>query len=222
MALSANTDIIQILEDSPDSATVLLMHHTTTASQETDALKINVATLEGRVLTLVTSNVTPGQADFIPGETVTADPSGAEGYVLSWTPSSLTANGSLVVGIVSGAFANGDTVTGARYGAEVEVVDTVVPDYTMHITGAWWTLSPGARVELEWKGNTVFSTALLLMSETGSLSKNQMESTTILNRAESPRDGNLYLTTLGLTANSGYSILLELRKGEGFASRPGY
>lgn len=210
MALTTTVAFEQILEDTATKTLVNLTYHANTAVNETDVLKVNASALTGRVVTLVTATV-PTKA-FRLGELVTSS-GGATGHVYGWVP------GALTVVIESGTFASPQVVTGAFQGAAITISSvTVASEYLLEIRSVQWMIAGISKVELTWRGNSVYSPALTLAGN-GYLGPNQLSGLIIPNRAATVRDGNVYVSTHGAAAGGGYTILLELRKGAGFAQK---
>lgn len=221
MPLAANTANVHILVDDARRTVVKLWLHQDTAGDEADVLKVNVATLAARTLILATTNVATQQSGFVPGEQVTGGTSGATAFVVFWTPSSLAANGALTVTSNSAAFTNGETITGAVSGHSAVLANpaTTVPTYVLDITSIWYSISAGAKVDLVYDDGGTKRPILPLFGN-GYYGKNDF-GVKVPNNTAVP-NGNLYVSTYGVGAKGGYSIIVELKKVKGFAPRPVY
>lgn len=220
MALSANTANVQILEDNSTTTVVKMWLHQQTAGDEADVLKVNTATLVGRTIQLQTSNGAPGQSGFQLGEKVTGGTSGAVGYVLSWERPSATANGQLSVVVDSGTFQTSEVISGTQVPTYAPtILNITTPVYMVHIRSISYSVNGTAKVELAFDDSGTKRPAVIL-SGSGYIGANELPSR-IPNTAAVP-NGNLYVSTYGVGNLGGYTVIVELRKGTGFASRPGY
>lgn len=212
--LSANTALIQILEDNHSYTVVKCLFHTTTANDEVDALKINVATLIGqtRVLTL-----TANSSAWVPGEMITGNTTSATAFVKDWAP----ATNALTVVLGTGTLSNTEGITGDMLKRTAAINGTItIPQHLVDIRSILWNITAPAKIEVEWGlANGSFSPAITL-AESGYFGENSLPSQ-IKNDATGP-NGNIYVSTHGLTAKGGYSLILELSKQAGFAQRPIY
>lgn len=218
MALSANTALIQVLEDSTKKTVVKLTYHAQVAADEADVLKVNVATLSNRTQTLKTGNTTFNGLAFVPDELVTANGgSGATGRVLNWD----RATGNLDVVLVgANNFAGTDTIFGARVNPTTIALTAVFsPTYLLSIESMNWNVVGPGKIEVEWGNSSAFLTAATLAGS-GYYGKN-MFGPPIPNNIASP-NGNLYISTHGNPAKGGYTLVIELRKDAGFSSRSNY
>ena len=222
MALTANSNTVQIISDSSSKTVVkMTLVAATGALNESDQLKVNVATLVGRTLVLQTTNgaVSATGSGFVPAERVVGGTSGAIGYVKDWVPPSATANGVLTIVIDSGTFQSSETLTGDR-GYAPTILNITTPTYVAHVAAVEWAISGSALVALEY-ANSSGKVQACVLSGQGSLGKNAGIATSLKNAVPNT-DGNLYVSTANVAANGGYTLIVELHKGQGFAGKPVY
>lgn len=218
-SLAANSVNVQILSDSTSKTVVKLTYFQKTAGDENSQLKVNVATLVGRTLILTTSNVdTPG-AGFLPGEKLTQNSNSAIGHVLSYKSATAAANGSLTLVIDNDGFAITNSTTGnivGAYGFSANVVAVTNPTYLLDIVSVRYAITPASNVAVALEfANSSAQTAAVVLSGSGYIGKNELP-TSIHNKVAST-DGNLYVSTAGIPVNGGYTLIVELRKSQGFA-----
>lgn len=214
MALTGNANVvIQTLNDNALRYTAKLLYHTANGTQESDALKVNVATLTGKVFSIDTNTVVVGYG-FAPGETVTGETSNATAVVLDWSGGNI-----LRLVNATGIFEAGENIIAGRFNTTIVANSINIGTYRTAIRGLIWDIhTVGAKVELAW-GNSSAKVAAMTLSGQGSIGGKYQFPTIITNDVPAT-DGNLYLSTFGLAANSGYTLIVELSKGEGFGQPP--
>jgi hypothetical protein len=177
----------------------------------------------GRVITLVTGSQPNDIYGFVPGEPLTGLTSGAIGYVRDWNPSI----GRLNVVVDSGTFAAAETVQGNTFNNSIIVASIIVPTYVVDVTSVTYSVTgANAKVALEW-ANSSASVTMTTLSGSGYIGRNNNNNLSMrFTLAQVPAltnpNGNIYISTYGIPAKGGYSVLLELRKAAGFAQRPVY
>jgi hypothetical protein len=165
-----------------------------------------------------TGNMTSG---FIPGETLTASPGGAICYPFNfwevgtdWYLQVVLANSAVQI-------ANNDVLLGDRSGATFTVTnDGAVPDRpVVSIIGAWWSVngSPNTSISVEFANADCAFTA----SGTGWFGKGSLPEA-IRTGVPANASGDISVSTYGLLAKGGYTLVLDLRKEKGFGQRPIY
>lgn len=218
---AANTYVI---EDNASHHEVRLSYFANTTTNETSGLKVNVDTLIGRTMLMTFSGINAGPSLggdlFVPGSTITANGgSNAIGYFLEYT--NPNANTFRVVLANNTLFANGDVLYDDRFGHIVVVGNAVSEPARVTVAGILWSIPGSARVGLEWaNANTSLNDEFFVMSGSGSFGKNTFNAPLQCTTANST--GNINLSTYGILANGGYTIILDLRKGQGFGARPVY
>lgn len=222
MALANTVAINQVLEDGSSRVMTKHIYHANTAVQEADVLKVNVATLSSRTLILNTTNAAAGmvQYGFVPGEMVTGNTSNAHGFVIGWVPPVGANGGILTVMVANGTFSGTEQVTGDRMKTTMPLASVTDPTHLIHIESIWWSVQGTGKVEVEWGGaGSTYKTAMVLAGE-GYWGDNALNGI-ISNDIASP-NGNVYVSTHGLAAGGGYSLILRFQKGAGFAQHPIY
>jgi hypothetical protein len=214
MPLAANTANVQILVDDSKRVLAKLILHQDTAGDESDVLKVNVATLANRTLILNSNNAAIAGRSFLVGEKITGNTSGAVGYVLTHDPVAQK----IRIVVDSGTFSGTEVVNGAG-GFFETLLSITTPTYLLDIDEVWYSVTGTAKVELAFDDNGT-KKPFLHLAGTGTYSRNTF-STKIPNNSAVP-NGNLYVSTYGVGAKGGYCLLVELRKQAGFAPRPVY
>jgi hypothetical protein len=87
--------------------------------------------------------------------------------------------------------------------------NTAKPYYGTNAYRMWYSTSPNIVVNVNWDGNV--SNPILLISGNGEYN-NQSNLPPISNPLDNSANGNIGITTYSVTANSSYSIVLELHK----------
>jgi hypothetical protein len=213
----ANTAVdVTILAESADRLLVKFLRYAKTASDEADVLKVNVETLTYRTAILVPSANTYTPNGFPPGVQIASANanSGATAYVVA-----MLANGAVEVVGATGNLNAGETFTSALASVHSSFVlgSVVTPARQLEIISIDSEISGVAtKVAIEWSGanSSVFVTAHLLSAGSGYFGRNELQGS-IPTPATS--DGNIFLSTYGMGAESSYDITLELRKLAGFA-----
>jgi hypothetical protein len=228
MAQSANANSnVLVVKDTADTLIVRAWYFSNNATDEVDALKVNVETLQYRTFQV---NIAGGVANvnqnkFVPGELLTSNTSTTLAYVVEYLPA---ANALLVVASTPSGnlatLANGEQLKGSLSNSTIiagnsSVNAVTIPSRLLDLESMVWSVTAGS-VELEWKGNAVYTTAALLAGS-GYTGKNALQAE-ITNDATSVVDGNLYISTHGINAKGSYTVELELRKVQGFAERNTY
>ena len=228
MAYSANTVITDILRDSASLLLVKCLYFGTGTTDEASSLKVNVNTLVGRTMTLTGTLAAPTRPiSFIPGELVTAG-DGTTGYVCQhWTPNTTHFITQIVLSNSQVQFSNNDVLTGDRSNSvfTIGAAGAAADPAHMSLLSAVWSVCGGAAtsVSVEWdNANNTFTDEAIRFSSSGWFSKqNLTESIKSAHRANGAT-GNIKVSTYGVGAKGGYSLILEFRKEHGFAQRPIY
>lgn len=223
-AFTANTNTTVILVDTASRAVVKDVLYMTSASDQSARLVVNASLLQGRTMTLKglnessTGHMTNG---FIPGETLTAQGgSGAVCYPFNfwevgtdWYLQVVLANSAVQI-------ANNDVLLGDRSGASFTVTNdgAVLDRAVVSIIGAWWTVngSPNTSISVEFANSDCAFTA----SGTGWFGKANIPEA--IKPGNAFGTGNITVSTYGLLAKGGYTLVLDLRKEHGFGQRPLY
>lgn len=235
----ADSATVQILKDTAEALIVKLTMEQADGTPEAHVEKINVATLSCLTYLLnFDGNVASvGQNGFIPGERINGANSNAEAVVVRYQPESNTL---YVVNLTGNStFANGEVVTGRMSNSHVTlaVANTqVAPARSLDFESIWFSVAESGRLSLEWEGliaqnsnvantNAYFVTAATLF-ESGYFGKNALaalfpQQTLAVNGSVTfTGNGSIAVSTLGLVANGGYTVVLEMRKGSGFSPIP--
>lgn len=220
----ANSNTLQVLKDSAETLIVKLTCESD-ATQEAHVEKINVATLACTAWNLVTDTNTTGisPVGFVPGELLTGNTSGATAYVVRWIPSACT----LYVTSKTGNFANSERVTGALSKSFVVlgVPGQVAPVRALNLEAVWYSIPTGTRLSIEWEGVSnvpaaAYTTAVTLF-DTGQFDKQSLAVFPVPPSTNAfTSNGSISTSTLGMTANGGYSVVVQFRKAAGFSLVP--
>jgi hypothetical protein len=220
-AFSANTNTTVILIDTASRAVVKDVLYLVTAGDVSARLVVNAATLAGRTMTLTgvpTFNPAPA-AGPIPGETITSA-GGTKGYVVG-TLNAAHTTFQAVLANSQVAFANGDVLTTETSNVTFTVGGSgaVLNPAKVSIVGAWWSISgnsTGSVISVEFANSDCAFTA----SGTGWFGKGNIPEAITPGNAYAT--GDILVSTYGLSAKSGYTLVLDIRKELGFAQRPIY
>lgn len=224
--MSATT--IQILADRSDAVFVKVVRTQNDATQDTHTEVVNVATLYGATWSLTTDGNTAGMGvnPFQPGEVVAGVSSGAVGFVVAWEPSQNTL---FITNNTANTFANGEKVVGQLTHNFVMLANAnavaLVPAQ-LDIESMWFSVEEAASLQVEWEGvnntNTAAYFTAVNLVETGYYGKNalQMLIRTPVGSNTFTGNGSIAVTSLGLAANGGYTVVLELHKTKGFSPVP--
>jgi hypothetical protein len=220
MAATAN---VQILQDTDHKVVVRMLYFTDDGTNEAQTLKVNTATLKGRVWSLTVNTAaldTRSQRVFIPGEFCNTNNSNT-GYVLDYVRAAGGATGTLRLVGSNGAstFAASANIQSQVSGLDVSIDAATVPQPLLAIESIAYSIGSVGIVRLLW-GGTTNSSAIVLAGPNGYYGKNELAAL-IPNDNAAPND-NFVATTAGLTGNTGYNIVMTLKKVRGFAGRPGY
>jgi hypothetical protein len=220
----------QVLKDTSDALIVKWVNVANTGETHTE--KVNCAALVAAVHDLTTdgnSAISLSDNGWVPGETVVGNTSGVQAQVVAWNYTSnvlsvthLQANGS------NTAFANGESVRGLLSNSHFLLASQTEPNRSLDIESLWFTISPNGRVAIEWEGLTNASAAYVTAAalfDTGYFGKNELATLFVqpavdANTANFSPNGSISVTTAGMGANGGYTIVAEFRKGNGFSSIP--
>lgn len=213
MALTANSSNIQIIKDDASHVVARLRFFQATAGQQSDELAVNAASVAWRTTVLTLDDDDRVQDHFIVGDQIVGGTSGAVGYVTNWIP-----NTSLTVTVESGTF-QAETITNQRNAQTATVNAVTQPSRLLHITAAEYSVSTGAMAALEY-ANSTSKYAACVVSGQGYLGKNHLAAP--LKNDIPNSDGNIYVSTAGIGANGGYTIVIEVRKSDGYAAKPVY
>jgi hypothetical protein len=225
MAITGSTANVQILIDTPTRTVAKFLYHTATGVDETDALKVNVATLAYGAHTLVLRDTTPV---VIPGAVVTGATSNASAYVVDWQRATNTV---LVTSLTGNtAFADNEVLT-FTFGSTTATVNSAAsgafatPVRNLDITSIWYSIAPNNMVvELEFGGayanSTVYYSTAMLLAGSGYFGKNALPAQ-VDNAVLNPT-GNFYISTHNAQNKASYTVIVEFRKTTGFAAVPGY
>lgn len=215
MSLSANTANVTILVDDDRHTIAKIWTFQETAGDESSVLKVNASTLVARTLILTTPNTATPSFDFMPGEIVTGNTSGATGYIVESTPLSQT----VIIGILTGTFSNTEIITGAESNCSITLNTITVPAYVLSIDQVWFDIPDSVVVGLEFDNNGT-PTTVLPLTDQGIYGRAEFWNGLKINNLFNPSNGNLYVSTYGLGAKQAYSVVVELHKDKGFAQRP--
>jgi len=99
--------------------------------------------------------------------------------------------------------------------SSLSVSNTALPYYNLQVTGAQYfvsmgTSTPPGSVELFWSGNTTANNATIFYLN-GNGEFGSQQNPAIINNATNP-NGNLGINTYGVTANTAYTLIINLRK----------
>lgn len=203
---------IQTLVDTQHRA-VLVLTNKSDGTGESAVVKANSHTL-AYVQTVVHVSHTSGRK-FKVGEAVTSNAGGTAIVHDLWR--SNTSSLYVLLGSANGAFSNGHTITGGDSNVVLTQTGTSERNPVVAISSIQFSVPTGT-VELAWQGdgggaNT--KTALVIGGSGRFDLRNEVG--LIPNHATS-NTGALLLTTRGVTANNGYTIILELKKVSGFGT----
>ncbi len=219
-ALSANANSVVILSESADHVLVKLFMYQHGNGGESSQLKVNAETLTHRTQILV---VNPGTARFVPGSVIhdTTGNSNATAVVCY-----STAANTIVVTQITGntGFTTSDQITAQLEGGGTANVFSVTnPPRQLTIDSVQWQVGEGnnATVSLEFANSSAFETAFVA-SESGYFGRNELDAPIVPSSALVNQNGNLYVSTYGIIGGGGYSIVVSLRKRQGYAEAPGY
>jgi hypothetical protein len=233
-ALTANTSTVQILSESCDHIMVRLLMHQVTAGDANSVLVVNADSLTHRTQILT---INPA-VRFPPGVEITGNDSLASAYVCY----NIDAN-NIVVTLQDSANATGfdtnDHIVGNREGTGntsythetsvgANVTAVVSPPRKLTIDSLLWSIQGGsiggagseAKVGIEFANSSAFYTAITLTGD-GYYGRNDLDAP--LTPDPLPNfNGNIYVSTYGVAALGGYSIVLSCRKVQGYAQAPVY
>lgn len=226
MPLAANTSTVQLLNDNSKRTVVkfqFFQHAPNAASHLASTLMVNVDTLVGRTMTLTGPAVTNGL--FITGEQLTAG-DGAVAYMMDYNLSG--ANGVMRVILANSQvqLSNSDVLTGTLSNRAFTVSDqgAVSDPALLTLRSLIWSVSGNTqtRIALEWAsaGGTANTEIYSVGVGSGYIGKNVFACVIPNNCANT--SGGVNITTYATPAYSGYSLIAEFEKVQGFAERPIY
>lgn len=232
MALTANTFGTEILKDSSSTLLIRASYWSVGNTDQVSNLALNVSTLSGRTMTITGVLADPNNpVSFIPGEALLAQDNAA-GYVLqTWSPNATHFVASVLLSNSQVQFSNNDVITGARsnnaftVGADGAVSDQVI----LALTGATWSIPSTTSVGVEFvNANTSLTDEAIRVSGSGFFGKNALPFTILPAAATRSVNssirttGDIAISTYGIGAKGGYTLILEFRKQSGFAQQPIY
>lgn len=216
----------QILLDTDSKTVVKCLYFDASGTEEASVLKVNTATLKGRVWTL-TVNVAPfsagAQLPVVVDKFFTTD-TGNTGYILSYTRAAGANQATMTVVGSNGAFnatgsANVTVVQSPTSNVSIDVDAVANATGIVSIASANWAVSGNATIQVQWQGTT--NSDAIILAGTGYMGKNNMSGVSLPNNNGAPT-GGIVFSTFNLEANSGYTVILELHKISGFSARNGY
>lgn len=234
MALSANTQVVEILRDTHTTLLTKVSYYSAGTSDQASNLVINVATLQFRTMILTGTLANPtAPISLIPGEVVTAV-DGCAGYVVQhWTPNTTHFIARVMLANSAAQFSNNDVLTGDRSNNAFTVgaAGAVSEQAILGLAAAWWSVTGAAAtsVGIEFdNANTSLTDEAVRVAGTGYFGKNNLPelilpalATRTVNSSIGAT-GNIDISTYGIAAKGGYTLVLEFRKVAGFAGRPVY
>lgn len=208
----------ELLIDTANRSVVKVLNVFTGSVQETDVEKYAVQDKAGQIwaLTLNMSGA-PAHAGFIIGELVTTNDA-KTGYVLDWNV------GTGIVRVVASnsatSFATSTSVTGGQSAYARNISGASREAGRVSIRSLEYVVTPGVTLIIRWEATT--NVDALVLAGSGTIGPNELAGAKITNPNGAGTTGDILFSTLGAVANSGYSVILELHKEQGFAQRPGY
>ena len=232
MAYSATTAETQILTESAERLTLKCLRYVKTANDEVDVLKVNAETLLYRTFQLIPSSNAFGASGLPPGTIITSANAvsnvtaavvsvAANGAVLvtqaaNTTVSSNAANSSMFnVGEVFSPVSSG-------IGGSFTLGSVVTPKRVLELGSIQYAIAGDlSKVGVEWGGlnataNMVYTTIRLLTEGTEYIGRSLLQ-TDMLATAAANSDGNLYISTYDMLAETSYDLTFEIWKVQGFA-----
>lgn len=228
MAITSGTANVQILIDTSSRLVARFLYFTSNGANETDSLKINVATLSSKAFSLVVAN---SKVNVLPGALVVGATSNAHAIVSEWNKAVNTA----VITNLTGntAFADNETLTFTFGNTTLGTCNSksssafLTPARNLDITSVWYSISAGMTVELGFGGahanSLPYVAPSMLLSGAGYFGKNALPAQ-LDNPVLNPT-GNFYISTYndGAVSNTlSYTVITEFRKTAGFVAVPGY
>lgn len=220
-AFTANTNTTVILVDTASRAVVKDVLYMTGANDQSARLVVNCDVLQGRTMILTGILGTPlAPLGLISGEVVTAQDA-VVGYVgQQWTPNTTHKVIEVILASSAAPFSNNDVLTGDRSNNAFTVAAGGAVSVTpkVSIIGAWWSVngSPNTSISVEFVGADCAFTA----SGTGWFGKGNLPEA--ITSVGASANGNISVSTYGILAKGGYTLVLDLRKEQGFGQRPIY
>lgn len=221
-AFSANTNTTVILVDTASRAVVKDVLYMTSASDQSARLVVNCSLLQGRTMQLTGTLATPLSPNgLIPGEKLTAQDA-VVGYVgQQWTPNTSHKIVEVILANSQVQFSNNDVLTGelSNNAFTVGAAGAVLNRPVVSIIGAWWSIngSPNTSISVEFANADCAFTA----SGTGWFGKGNIPEA-IKTGVPANASGDITVSTYGLLAKGGYTLVLDIRKEAGFGQRPIY
>ncbi len=221
---------VQVLKDTTDALIVKFVN-SGNASAEVAVEKVNAASLSYATFALNSnslSNVHISESGWVAGEYVVGATTGIKASVIAWN---YATNALAVVGVQANSsggvtFGNGELITGMLTNSHFLMANVASPVRSLDFESIWFCIPSGARVDIQWEGvtnaavNAVFTAASLY--GTGYWGKNELAG--IFKAPASSNtftaNGSIALSSVGLTANGGYTVVVEFRKGDGFSPIP--
>jgi len=234
MPFSANSFAVEILRDTHTTLLAKVSHWNVGTTDQASNLAINVATLQYRTMLLTGALASPTRPiSLIPGEIVTAA-DGCVGYVSQhWTPNATHFIARIILANSQVEFSNNDVLTGDRSNNAFTVgaAGAVSEQAILGLVSAWWSVTGAAAtsvgVEFD-NANTSLTDEAIRVAGSGYFGKNQLPelilpafATRTVNSSIGAT-GNIDVSTYGVAAKGGYTLVLEFRKVAGFAGRPVY
>lgn len=234
MALTANTLVVETLRDTHTTLLAKVAYFSAGTSDQVSNLAINVATLQYRTMLLTGTLASPtSPISLIPGEVVTAQDAAAGYVVQHWTPNATHFIARVVLANSQVQFSNNDVLTGDRSNNAFTVgaAGAVSEQAILGLVSAWWSVTGAAAtsvgVEFD-NANTSLTDEAIRVAGTGYFGKNQLPelilpaAATRTVNSSIGATGNIDISTYGIAAKGGYTLVLEFRKVSGFAGRPVY
>lgn len=232
MSYSANNFATEILRESSSTLLVRASYWSVGSNDQTGNLAVNASTLSGRTMTLTgTLANTTNPVSLIPGEALLAQDNAA-GYVLqTWTPNATHFIASVLLSNSQVQFSNNDVITGARSNNAFTVgaADAVSDQAILALTGATWSVPSTASVGVEFgNANTSLTDEAIRVSGSGFFGKNALPfsilpaAATRTVNSSIGATGDINISTYGIAAKGGYTLILEFRKQSGFGQQPIY
>jgi hypothetical protein len=220
MPLAANTFSNVVLSDTHHKTVVKLFFFLNSGTTEQgDVLAVNASALVGVTMDLALPGGGLGQQGFLPGEVVTANGgTNAIGNVVAYNPGL----NSLRVVLANAAivFAAADPLVGSRSGARVGVISAARPWYKLSIESIWYDIPTqnNQTVGIGFAAAAGGGAALdsILLHGQGYFGKNSGLSMTIPNPKANSGDPNIYVSTYNFDALNSYTVILELKKSDGY------
>lgn len=218
-AFTANTNTTVILVDTASRAVVKDVLYMTSASDQSARLVVNCNALQGRTMLLTGTCASPSSPiGLIPGEALTSV-AGVIGYVgQQWTPNTTHKIVEVVLANSAAQFANGNVLTGDRSNNAFTIATAASVTPKVSIIGAWWSIngSPNTSISVEFANADCAFTA----SGTGWFGKGNIPEA--IKSGAAGATGDITVSTYGIIAKGGYTLVLDLRKEAGFGQRPIY